>query len=76
MYKRQANNWDVVCIAPEFSKGFDDYARFKNKHKNLFGVTDDGAIEKGVGHVHPAFTELKPEGLESSATVFNAEMLQ
>ena len=71
-----ANNWDVVCIAPEFSKGFDDYARFKNKHKNLFGVTDDGAIEKGVGHVHPAFTELKPEGLESSATVFNAEMLQ
>ena len=61
MYKRQ---------------GFDDYTRFKNKHKNLFGVTDDGAIEKGVGHVHPAFTEIKPEGLESSTTVLNAEMLR
>ncbi len=74
--EKLANNWDVVCIAPEFSKGFDDYTRFKNKHKNLFGVTDDGAIEKGVGHVHPAFTELKPEGLESSTTVLNAEMME
>ena len=74
--EKLANNWDVVCIAPEFSKGFDDYTRFKNKHKNLFGVTDDGAIEKGVGHVHPAFTEIKPEGLESSTTVLNAEMLR
>ena len=46
------------------------------KHKNLYGVTDDGAIEKGVGHVHPAFTELKPEGLEGNTNVLNAEMLQ
>lgn len=74
--EKLANNWDVVCLAPEFSKGFDDYERFKNKHKNLYGVTDDGAIEKGVGHVHPAFTEIKPEGLESSVTVFNAEMIE
>jgi len=47
--EKLANNWDVVCIAPEFSKGFDDYSRFKKKHKKLFGVSDDGAIEKGVG---------------------------
>ncbi len=70
-----ANNWDVVCIAPEFSKGLDDYQRFIAKHKTLFGITDDGAIEKGVGHVHPAFTELKPEGLESSTNLLNTEML-
>jgi superfamily II DNA or RNA helicase len=74
--EKLANNWDVVCIAPEFTKGFDDYRRFIQKHRNLYGVTDDGAIEKGVGHVHPAFTEIKPEGLESSAAVFNAEMLE
>ena len=73
--EKLANNWDVVCIAPEFSKGFDDYRRFIAKHKNLYGVTDDGAIEKGVGHVHPAFTELKPEGLESSTAMLNEEML-
>jgi hypothetical protein len=73
--QKLANNWDVVCIAPEFSKGLDDYQRFIAKHKTLFGITDDGAIEKGVGHVHPAFTELKPEGLEGSTSLLNAEML-
>jgi superfamily II DNA or RNA helicase len=70
-----ANNWDVVCIAPEFSKGLDDYRRFIAKHKTIYGVTDDAAIEKGVGHVHAALTELKPEGLEGSVRVLNDEML-
>jgi hypothetical protein len=73
--EKLADNWDVVCLAPEFVKGFDDYVRFKEKHETLFGLTEDGAVEKGVGHVHAAFTELKPEGVESSMEVFNAEML-
>lgn len=73
--QKLANNWDVVCIAPEFSKGLDDYYRFRAKHETLYGVTDDGAIEKGVGHVHPAFTRLKPEGLEGSVAAMNEEML-
>jgi superfamily II DNA or RNA helicase len=73
--QKLANNWDVVCIAPEFVKGLDDYERFLKKHKTLFGITDDGAIEKGVGHVHAAFTELKPEGLEGSVAALNADML-
>ncbi|MCE9524562.1 MAG: DEAD/DEAH box helicase, partial [Planctomycetales bacterium] len=70
-----ANNWDVVCLAPEFSKGLDDYQRFRAKHATLYGVTDDGAIEKGVGHVHPAFSRLRPEGLEGSVAALNEEML-
>jgi hypothetical protein len=73
--EKLANNWDVVCIAPEFAKGFDDYQRFLQKHETVFGITDDGTIEKGVGHVHPAFTQLKPEGLEQSLQALNAEML-
>ncbi|MCK6470715.1 MAG: DEAD/DEAH box helicase family protein [Planctomycetes bacterium] len=73
--KKLADNWDVVCIAPEFSKGLDDYRRFIAKHKVLYGITDDGAIEKGVGHVHASFTELRPEGLEGSMQVLNDEML-
>jgi hypothetical protein len=73
--EKVANNWDVVCLAPEFSKGLDDYTRFRLKHQRLYGVTDDGAIEKGVGHVHPAFTQLKPEGLEGSVSLLNADML-
>ncbi|MFP6762666.1 MAG: DEAD/DEAH box helicase, partial [Planctomycetaceae bacterium] len=73
--KKLADNWDVVCVAPEFTRGLDDYARFRRKHKTIFGVTDDGAIEKGVGHVHAAFTELKPEGIESSSAALNSDML-
>ena len=70
-----ADNWDVVCIAPEFAKGLDDYRRFIDRHKTIYGLADDGAIEKGVGHVHAAFTELKPEGLEGSLHVLNDDML-
>lgn len=74
--EKVANNWDVVCLAEEFIKGFDDYERFERKHKNLYGVCDDGSIEKGVGHVHAAFTELQPEAVNEGMGVINQEMLQ
>ncbi|MDP6855995.1 MAG: DEAD/DEAH box helicase family protein [Candidatus Thalassarchaeaceae archaeon] len=73
--EKVANNWDIICIAEEFAKGFDDYDRFKKKHKHLYGVCDDGAIEKGVGHVHPAFTEVCDEAISEGMAVFNREML-
>ena len=73
--EKVANNWDIICIAEEFAKGFDDYDRFKTKHKHLYGVCDDGAIEKGVGHVHPAFTEVCEEAISEGMAVFNREML-
>lgn len=74
--EKLADNWDVVCLAPEFTQGLDDYQRFIERHLTIYGLTDDGAIEKGVGHVHAAFTELKPEGLEGSVGLLNAEMLR
>ncbi len=74
--EKVANNWDIVCLAEEFIKGFDDYERFERKHKNLYGVCDDGSIEKGVGHVHAAFTELQPEAVNEGMGVINQEMLQ
>ena len=70
-----ANNWDIVCFADEFTNGFKDYHRFEKKHKQLYGVCDDGAIEKGVGHVHAAFTEAEPEGISEGMVLFNEEML-
>ncbi|GAA4473413.1 DEAD/DEAH box helicase [Novipirellula rosea] len=73
--RKLANNWDVVCIAPEFSKGLDDYRRFLRKHETIFGVCDDGSIEKGVGHVHAAFTQLKPELVDGSVSQLNSDML-
>lgn len=74
--EKVANNWDVICLAEEFIKGFDDYDRFREKHTNLFGVCDDGSIEKGVGHVHAAFTELQPEGINEGMNLINQEMLE
>ena len=71
-----ANNWDIVCLAEEFTKGFDDYERFKRKHEQLYGVCDDGTIEKGVGHVHAAFNDAKPEGVNEGMELFNEEMLE
>ena len=68
-----ANNWDIICLADEFTKGFDDYLRFKRKHKQLYGVCDDGAIER-VGHVL-RFTEAEPEGVSETMQIFNDEML-
>ena len=44
-------------------------------HASLFGLTDDNVIEKGVGHVHAAFTELEPEGVEEAVGMLNDEML-
>lgn len=73
--QKVANNWDVVCVAAEFNKGLDDYLRFCKKHQTIFGVTDDGAIEKGVGHVHASFTDIQPEGIEESLATINTEML-
>tara|TARA_B100000902_G_scaffold230361_1_gene218561 strand:- start:431 stop:3229 length:2799 start_codon:yes stop_codon:yes gene_type:complete len=73
--EKVANNWDIICVAEEFAKGFDDYDRFKKKHKHLYGVCDDSAIEKGVGHVHPAFTEVPDEAISEGMAVFNRDML-
>ena len=73
--EKVANNWDIVCLAEEFTKGYDDYERFKRKHMQLYGVCDDGTIEKGVGHVHAAFNDAKPEGINEGMELFNEEML-
>lgn len=74
--KKMANNWDVICIAQEFSGGLGDYERFRQRHESWYGVTEDGAIEKGVGHVHPAFTDAQPEHIAELMEPINQEMLE
>ena len=74
--EKVANNWDVICLADEFQTGFSDYKRFIRKHKQLYGVGDDGAIEKGPGHVHPAFMDAEPMGIHEGMAMFNDEMLK
>ncbi|MFG0306655.1 MAG: DEAD/DEAH box helicase family protein [Phycisphaerales bacterium JB040] len=70
-----ANNWDVICTADEFARGLSDYERFRDRHATWYGVTEDGQVEKGVGHVHASFTDLAPESLAELMPAINAEML-
>lgn len=72
--EKVANLWDVIAIAPDFERGFADWERFVRKHGHVFGVADDGAIEEGVGHVHPAFTHTPRAELASMITEINADM--
>ncbi len=73
--RKVANNWDVVCMAPEFQRGLNDYLRFAKKHGQFHSLTDDGQIEKGVHHVHPSLKGAKPEDVALATHVFNEEMI-
>jgi superfamily II DNA or RNA helicase len=75
-HRKVANNWDIVCVAPQLEKGLNDYNRFVRKHEGFFGVSDDGQIEKGVGHVHPSLSELTPLEVFESHAKLNQEMTE
>ena len=68
--RKVANNWDIVYIAEEFIKGFDDYERFERKHKNLYGVCDDGSKERRRSCSHSLY-QLKPEAVNEGMGVIN-----
>ena len=55
-----ASNWDVVCVAPELARGDADFERFVRKHLHLFAPAEDGVIEAGPSHVHPALSPFAP----------------
>ena len=70
-----ANLWDVVTVAPDMERGFADWERLVRKHSHVFGLADDGEIERGVGHVHPTFTHLVPTELAPVLNAVNEEMI-
>jgi hypothetical protein len=55
-----ASNWDVVCVAPGVVRGDADYDRFVRKHLRLFAPSEDGELEAGPSHVHPALGPFAP----------------
>lgn len=55
-----ASNWDIVCVAPELTRGIGDYQRFVRKHAHVLAPSEDGAIEAGPSHVHPALGPFTP----------------
>jgi superfamily II DNA or RNA helicase len=70
-----ASNWDIVCVAPDLTRGTADYERFVRKHKHLFAPSEDGAIEAGPSHVHPALGPFAPPSASAFAEI-NREMVK
>jgi superfamily II DNA or RNA helicase len=57
---KMASNWDIICAAPELARGTGDYERFVRKHQHLFAPSEDGVLEAGPSHVHPALGPFAP----------------
>ena len=58
--EKLASNWDIVCVAPDLTRGSADYERFVRKHLHLYAPADDGEIEAGPSHVHPELSPFAP----------------
>jgi superfamily II DNA or RNA helicase len=70
-----ASNWDIVCVAPNLARGDADYKRFVRKHLHLFAPSEDGVIEAGPSHVHPALSPFTPPPRSRFAEI-NRSMLR
>ena len=64
-----ASNWDVVCVAPDLPDGAGDYDRFVRKHDHLYAPSEDGQIEAGPTHVHPALGPFVPPPVSTFAEI-------
>jgi hypothetical protein len=73
--EKLASNWDIVCVAPDLTRGSADYERFVRKHLHLYAPADDGEIEAGPSHVHPELGPFAPPPATHFAGI-NAAMLQ
>lgn len=70
-----ANNWDIVAILPDIAGGEVDLERFFIKHQRFYGPTDDGDLELGAGHVHPALTHQARDSFYDSMDTINRDLL-
>ena len=69
-----ANNWDVVCLSPIGDDA--DWRRLKERHDQLYGVTDSGEIEQGLSHISTELLDATHTQLLTSLEVFNQQMHQ
>ena len=56
-----ANNWDVLCLSSVGDRA--DLQRLEDRHDKLFDITDDGQIERGIGHIHACFNQVSNQDL-------------
>jgi superfamily II DNA or RNA helicase len=70
--QKLASNWDIVCVAPDLTRGSADYDRFVRKHLHLYAPADDGEIEAGPSHVHPELGPFAPPAADRFTDVNRA----
>jgi len=71
-----ANNWDIVALLPELEGGFRDLERFQRKHQRFYGISEDGCLELGAGHVHALLGKIQPQELLAEMAHLNRECLE
>lgn len=67
-----ASNWDVVCVDSSHLAGDRDYARFVRRHEHIWAPSEDGYIEAGVSHSHPALSPFAPPS-DAACPAINAD---
>ncbi|WP_028972817.1 DEAD/DEAH box helicase family protein [Spirochaeta cellobiosiphila] len=50
---KTANNWDILTVHEDNLQGGYDLMRLRKKFSQFYGLSEDGVVEKGLGHVHP-----------------------
>lgn len=74
--KKVSNNWDVICVAPDLEKGYNDLKRLYKKHDQFYGICDDGQIQMGVNHIDPMLGEIGHRLDDEDITAINEKMLK
>lgn len=71
-----SNNWDVICIAPDMEKGYNDLERLYRKHNQFYGICDDGQIQMGVNHIDPELSIFNQHLGDQEIRIINEKMLK
>ncbi len=72
--EKVAHTWTVVCVAPEHSRGLQDYDRLVRKHAGYFALNAENQVVAGVGHIDARLSPFGPPD-EVGYDEFNASML-
>lgn len=71
-----SNLWDVIALIPELEGGFRDLERFQRKFQHFYGLSEDGVLERGPGHVHSLLAQIQPQEMLVHMENLNQEMIK
>ncbi len=72
---KTSDNWDIVAVLPSADHGAFDLDRLQRKYRHFFGLTGEGHLERGIGHIHPALSPSSLRELHAARTDIGQAML-